>query len=123
HVKAGQERPSLRRRGMQKVRRCRERIQSPVMQESDAAAEDEGFPHVVRYKEGCFAELPTEHEKLALELQARDRIKRAEWLVKQQERRVCGQGAGHTHPLALPAGQLTGIAPGVLFGRKADLRE
>src|SRR5207253_5713793 len=85
HIKARQERPSLRRRGMQKVRRCRERIQSPVMQQPDAAAEDEGFPHVVRHKEGCFAELPAEYEKLALELQARDRIERAKRLVKQQE--------------------------------------
>ena len=122
YVKAGQKRPSFRRRGMQKVRRCRKRIQSPVVQEPDAAAEEERLPHIVRDKQGGLVELPTEHEKLPLKLNARDRIERAEGLVKQQERRVCGQRAGHTDPLALPAGQLPGIAPGVLFRGKTDLR-
>ena len=60
------------------------------------------------------AELALEPQELVLQPAADHRVHRAERLVHQQHRRVGGEGTGNAHALALPAGELVGIAVGEL---------
>src|SRR2546425_8402614 len=60
-------------------------------------------------------------EELLLQFHTGYRIKRAKGFVQQQQRRICCERAGDTHPLTLSAGQLAGIARGELRRKKPDL--
>jgi hypothetical protein len=55
-----------------------------------------------------------------LERGARQRVERAEGLVHQKQRRVCGERARHAHALALPAGKLRRQARAELLGVEPD---
>jgi hypothetical protein len=76
---------------------------------------------------------PLERGELALERGAGQRVERAERLVHEEQRRVCGERARHAHALALPAGKLRGEArpelvrvepdqPQQLFDARAHVR-
>src|SRR6266852_1029048 len=60
-------------------------------------------------------------EELLLQFHTGYWIKRAKGFVQQQQRRICCERAGDTHPLTLAAGQLAGIARGELRRKKPDL--
>src|SRR5467141_1198390 len=62
-------------------------------------------------------------EELLLQFHTGHWIKRAKRFVQQQQRRICCECAGDTHPLTLAAGQLAGIARGELRRRKPDLSQ
>lgn len=61
-----------------------------------------------------FAEAAGEGAEFALEFTTSDGIEGAEWFVHKQNGRVGSEGAGDTDTLALPSGELTGIAGGKL---------
>ena len=68
------------------------------------------------------AHLLVQAQELGLEAVARDRVERAERLVHQHQRRVDGERAGEADALALPAGELRGVALAVV-GLEADQLE
>src|SRR5205807_398475 len=78
---------------------------------------------VVRHEDRRLPDLPSQREELALQLDAGDRVQRAERLVEEQDRRVGRQRAGDADTLALAPGELTRVAGGELRGRQLDLLE
>src|SRR5581483_11479527 len=79
-------------------------------QDRDAVAHPDRLVDVVRDEDHRLADLVVQAEQLRLQPEARDRVERAERLVHQEERRVGGERAREPDPLALSAGELSGIA-------------
>ena len=77
----------------------------------------------MRHEDRRLPDLPSQREELALQLDAGDRVQRAERLVEEQDRRVGRQRAGDADTLALAPGELTRVAGGELRGRQLDLLE
>src|SRR5207245_2627977 len=77
--------------------------QPPLVHQPDPRAEPQALAHVVGDEDHSLGEPSLERLKLALQLDARDGIDRAERLVEQQQRGIGGEGARHAHALALPA--------------------
>ena len=87
------------------LRRAEERQPSGVEQ-PDARTEQQSLTHVVRDEHHRLTEPACEGAEFALQLEARDRVERAERLVEQQEWWIESQSACHTDALALAAGKL-----------------
>src|SRR5260370_19848176 len=83
-------------------------FEAPFAKQGDAGGEEHGFARIVSDEDGSLAESAREAQELLLNLMARDRIERAEGLVEQQHLLVCGERAGHSDPLPLPARQPSG---------------
>src|SRR2546427_13132238 len=58
----------------------------------DRAAEQQALTRVVRHEDNRLAKTPLQGEKLALQLDACDRIERPEGLVEQEDGRIGGEG-------------------------------
>ena len=70
-----------------------------------------------------FADLAVQPAQLRLQAEARDRVERAERLVHQQHGRVGGERAGEADALALPAGELCGVARRVVRFEPDELEQ
>ncbi len=64
-----------------------------------------------------------EAAEFALQLEARDRVKCAERLIEEQQRRVDGEGASYADALPLAAGELVRKALGKCIGIETDQDE
>src|SRR3989449_4289128 len=90
----------------------------PLMHQPDPRAEQQSLAHVVGHEHHPLVEPSLERLKLALQLDPRDGIERAERLVEEQQRRGGGQGAGDAPPPAPPAPPPPGGGPpGAARGR------
>src|SRR2546422_10627479 len=83
----------------------------PLMHQPDPRAEQQSFAHVVRHEHHPLVEPSLERLELALQLDPRDGIERAERLVEEQQRRGGGGGAGGAPAPARPPPQRLGGAP------------
>ena len=77
----------------------------------------------MRDEDDGLVQLGLEAQELVLEAHAGDRIDRAERLVHEQHRRIGGERAGDTDPLALTAGELRRIPVAEHIGLETDGRE
>ena len=78
---------------------------------------------VVRDENERRAEALDQTNELALELDARNRIERAEWLIDQDERRLRGERASDADALPLSTGELVRKATAERVGVEADETE
>ena len=83
-------------------------------------AEDKGFGDIVSDEHHGLAQLLLQGFEFLLNTAPGDRIEGAEWLVQENHRRIGGQSARHTDPLALPAGKLARQSTGEAIGIEAD---
>src|SRR3989442_7528472 len=83
-----------------------------LVHQPDRAAEQQALTHVVRHEDNRLGKTPLQGEKLALQLDACDRIERPEALVEQEERRNGGERASATLPPGLRLRQLLQVADG-----------
>ncbi len=74
------------------------------VQQHDAVCNLHCLLHVMRHENRRGAGLSAQAQKLALKLEPRNGIERAERLVEQQEGRICRERARHTHALPLASG-------------------
>ena len=82
-------------------------------------SEQHGLVDVVRDEQHRGPQLPVQAPELLLQPAPAHGVDGAERLVHEQHARLAGQRAGHPDALALAAGQLVGVAPGVGGRRKA----
>ncbi len=75
----------------------------------DLVAQRDRLVDVVGHQDDRLAHLLLQVEQLALEPGPHDGVDGPEGLVHQEHRGVSGQGAGHSHPLLLTAGELGGV--------------
>ena len=101
----------------------RERDQPALVEEADARGERERLADVVGDEDDGLAQPPRERRELALQLQPRDRVERAEGLVHKHDRRVGGERPRHPDPLPLPARELARVAVAVDRGVEPDQLE
>src|SRR6266568_2220564 len=106
-----------------KLVRCSQKRQASGLEQPDARTQQQALAYVVRDEHHRLAEPACERTKLALQLEARDRVERRERFVEQQQRWVDGQRAGHADALALAAGQLVRKARCECAGLQADQRK
>src|SRR5262249_58084449 len=74
-----------------------------VFAQPDPMREQESLAHIVGNKDQRLFEPFPQPAKFLLYFAPRDRIKRSEWLIQQDDRGVRRQRASYTDPLALPA--------------------
>ena len=74
------------------------------MKNSDACAEQQCLPDIMGHEQRCCVEPLTQVEELLLQFHTGHRIKRAKGFVQQQQRRICCERAGDSHPLTLTTG-------------------
>src|SRR2546422_4465203 len=106
-----QEFSHLRVAALPELRRRPQEREPPLMHQPDPRAEQQSFAHVVRHEHHPLVEPSLERLKLALQLDPRDGIERAERLVEEQQRRGGGEGAGGAPPPAPPPPHPLGGAP------------
>ncbi len=94
--------------------------EAAFVEQGDARRELHGFLHVVGDEDGCLAEFGAQTEEFALEIEAGDRVERAEGFVEEEDWRVGGESAGHADALPLSAGELAREAAGKGFDREID---
>ena len=109
--------------GLEKLGASTQKDQPTIVKNPDAGAKQQGFPDIMGDEQSRLVQPVAEVEELLLQFHTGHRIKRAKGFVQQQQRRIRCKRAGDTHPLALTAGQLTGIARGELRRRKPDLSQ
>ena len=109
--------------GLEELGASTQKHQSTIVKHPDASAEQQRFPNIMGDEQSRLAEFVAQVEELLLQFHTGHRIERAKGLVQQQQRRIRCKRAGDTHPLALTAGQFTGIARGELHRREPDLSQ
>ena len=92
----------------------------PVGEDGHAVAHPDRLVDVVGHQHHGLAELGLQPAELVLQAAPHDRVDGAEGLVHQQHRRVGGQRTGDADALPLTAGELVGVAPGVLLRVEPD---
>src|SRR5215831_12864725 len=122
-IQAHMKGPYFRLVGLEELGAPTKKHQSAVVKHPDAGAEQQRFPHIMGDEQSCLTEFIAQVEELLLQFHTSHRIKRTEGLIQQQHRRICRKRTRDTHPLALTAGQLAGIAHGELRRRKPDLSQ
>ena len=83
---------------------------SALAQDGDVVAHLDGLVDVVGDEDDGLADLALEAQELVLEPLAVDRVDGPEGLVHEHQRRVDGKRPRHADALALPAGELGGVA-------------
>ena len=102
-----EQRPDTRVGRLRQRPRRIERGEHAVVEDADARRERERLAHVVRDDDDGLAHAADWIRRNSpMELGARDRVERAEWLVHQEDRRVGRERARHADALALAAGEL-----------------
>ena len=91
-----------------------------VLEQCNTARQEKCFGDVVSDKYHGFAEFLLQRFEFLLDFTPSDRVKGAERLVEQNYRRIGGQGACHSDPLTLAAGQLARQSIGKPAGVEAD---
>ncbi len=94
--------------------------EAALVDERDAVAEVESFIEVVGDEEDGFLEAREKTAEHVLHLGAGEGIERAEGFVHQENCGFGGEGAGKADTLALPAGELMGMARGKVGRVEAD---
>src|ERR1700683_3558261 len=79
-----------------------------LVQQGDTRREFHRFLHVMRNEDGGLAEFGAQPEKFALQIEASNRIERAEGLVEQQNFGIRRQRTGDADALPLSAGEFAG---------------
>ena len=74
----------------------------------------------MRHDDDRLADVRLNAPEFGVQLRARQRIERAEWLVHQQYWRIDGEGARDPDALPLAPGELVGPTPGELLSVQAD---
>jgi hypothetical protein len=87
----------------EKIFRRPEGDQAACLEKCYALAEEKGFANVVRDEDDSLFETASQGAEFTLKLSSSDRIKRAEWLIHEQDGRIGGEGARDSHTLALAA--------------------
>jgi hypothetical protein len=93
-----------------KVRDRKVRDRTTFFQQYDAISEKQSFPQIVCHKDYRFLHPLLQSAKLFLHFRARDRIKRSECLVKNQNLRIGRESPRHSYALPLATRELAGIA-------------
>src|SRR2546427_144475 len=101
---AGKERVDLFPLRAEKLGRRGQDRQPAVVQQRDARGHQQRLADVVRHEDRRRADLPSQGEELALQLNAGDRVQRAERLVQERDGGVRGPPAGDADTLALAPG-------------------
>ena len=109
--------------GLEELGASTQENQSTTVKYPDAGAKQQCFPYIMGDEQSCFLEPIAQVEELLLQFYTSHRIKRPKGFVHQQQRWICRECAGDSHPLTLTAGQLAGIACGELRRRKPDLSQ
>ena len=86
------------------------REHASLAQDRDAVAHLDRLVDVMGHEHDRLSNLSLQRQEFVLQARSVDRIDRAERLVHQHQRRVGRERPRHAHALALPAGQLSGIA-------------
>jgi len=74
-----------------------------LIEQGDPRAQVQRLSYVVRDEYDRLLEPQRQRPKFSLQVGARNRIERGEWLVHEQDRRVRGKGSRYPHTLFLAA--------------------
>jgi hypothetical protein len=86
-------------------------------------AQDRGLIDVVGDKNDGLGQVLLQPQQFLLKFFADHRVHRTEGLIHQQDRRICGQCAGHPHALLLAARELRGVALAQCAGQANDVEQ
>src|ERR1700674_1839261 len=102
-----------------KFRRWKVHDEAAFFHQRDTIGEQQSFAQIMRNKDDRFPHALLERAKFFLHLRSRDGIKRAESLIKNENRRISRQSARHAHALPLTSRELAWIARCQVFRQSA----